>query len=318
MSSLNRRRFVQLATLIPVTGADAQLIGTGGGGWSIRGTDPIEIFHGERRVTAYHAGYKEGLPHFDPVVGPNGKTFTASETKEGQVAGPRGLCFALGHVNGYDFRHRSAAGRKAGVILHKGMNGVMVKGPAVVIRTKCEWLNAVDPTRRVCSDRREFTLFYREDGSLVIEASLELMADAGDLEIGAENEGAWSIGLAPGLVWKKDGEGIALRNSEGLVDAAVPGSHAKWVACQGKDAKGEPVGVAILDHPTNPGFPASWTVSETGLLSANPFTQGDAANPLPRIVPNGESLHFRYRTIFYLGETAGIDLSKAYEAFSAR
>jgi len=193
MSSFTRRRFVQLATLVPVAEAGAQLIGTGGGGWSIRGTDPIEIFHGERRVTAYHAGYEQGLPHFDPVVGPNGKSFTAAENQEGRVARPGGLSFALGDVNGYDFRRRAGVASglplKPGVILHKGMNGVLVKGPAVVIRTKAEWFDAADPIRRICSDKREFTLFYREDGSLVIETVLELRADAGDLEIGPEDVG---------------------------------------------------------------------------------------------------------------------------------
>jgi hypothetical protein len=92
-----------------------------------------------------------------------------------------------------------------------------------VIRTKAEWFDAADPIRRICSDKREFTLFYREDGSLVIETVLELTADAGDLEIGPEDVGAWSVCLAPGLTWKKDAVGIFLRNSEGIVDSAVPG-----------------------------------------------------------------------------------------------
>src|SRR5690606_13469463 len=140
-------------------------------------------------------------------------------------------------------------------IVHKGMNGVHIQGTAIAIRTKSEWIDAEDETRRICSDRRETTLFHREDGSLVVDLLLELTADAGDLAIGAETEGVWAIRLTPGLAWQT--EGVALRNGAGLVDAAVPGARAEWVSCQGKDAKGAAAGVAMLDHPANSGHPAA-------------------------------------------------------------
>ncbi len=310
MPPFSRRRFLMLATLAPVSEVGAQLIGNGGG-WSIRGTDPIELFHGERRVASYRSGGEAGLPLIDPVVGPTGGLYTAAMEK-GEATG---LFFALGDANGFDFRSGSASGRPPGRILHKGMNGVLIKGPVIAIRTKSEWLDAADETKRICSDRRELSFTYREDGSLVIDFALELAADAGDLALGVETEGAWSIRLAPGLAWKGGGESSALRNAEGLADAAVSGARSNWVACQGKEAKGEAAGVALFDHPANPDHPAAWTFGEGGLVSANPFGEGSDA---PRLVPNGESLFFRYRAIFFKGGIDGIDPAKAWEAFAAR
>lgn len=341
-----------LASLAPAGRAVAQLIGHSEGEWSIRGTDPIEIYRGDRRVTAYHAGFATGVPFFDPIVGPSGKSFTApSGAKPGEAAAdPTGLWFSLGNVNGYDFHpdlgSAVAAGEKRGRVVHKGMNGVLIKGSAVVIRVKSEWLEADLPERRICSDQREFTLFHREDGSLAISAVIELMADAGDLEIGPEKIGAWSIRVGPGLVWKDGDKNRQLICSEGVNGKEVAGKRAKWLSCQGLDAGNLPGGVAILDHPGNPGFPAEWTIDEAGLISANPFaprplpatesaaeveaTTKDSTEPgrgfrlrakagqhdLPRIVRNGESVFFRYRSIFFAGQAATADLSKAYDLFA--
>lgn len=324
MTPSTRRRFLLLAGLVPVAEAGAQLIGHSGGAWSIRGTDPVEIFFGGETVSAYHAGYEEGLPFFDPMNGPSGASFTLADTSDGNGDGdgkaaspwPRGVWFALGRVNGYDFRPAAAEeghpAQKRGVILHKGMNGVLIKGATLTIRTKSEWLDADEPTRRIGSDTREFTFYHREDGALVLDASLELAADAGDLEIGPGEEGAWSVCVGPGFVPEAGAKGRELRNAEGLIGDAALGSRSAWVACQGLDLKGVPGGIAVLDHPGNPGHPAGWTFSKSGTLSANPFPA------TPRLLPNGESLVFRYRTVFHAGATEDAAIAKAFETFSAR
>jgi hypothetical protein len=351
MTPLSRRQFVTIASLAPTGRAVAQLIGHSEGEWSIRGTDPIEIYRGDRRVTSYHAGFATGVPFFDPIVGPSGKSYTApAEPKTDEAAGaPTGLWFSLGNVNGYDFHPITGSAvapeKKRGRVVHRGMNGVLIKGSAMVFRVKSEWLEADLPERRICSDQREFTLFHREDGSLAITAVVELMADAGDLEIGPEEIGAWSMRVGPGLAWKDGDKNRHLVCSEGMSGDEVAGKRAKWVNCQGLDAGNLPGGVAILDHPENPGFPAKWTINELGLISANPFAprplpapepasvdEGtkDSTEPglgfrlrakagqhdLPRIVRNGESVFFRYRTIFFAGQAEAADIPQAYGHFT--
>jgi hypothetical protein len=319
MNRSTRRRFLLLAGLAPMARSEAQIVGNRED-WAVRGTDPLEIFHGERRVVSYRAGFDRGMPVFDPVVGPTGGAYTASPGKGGEEgADPRGgAWFSLGRVNGYSFHQGPGgpgAGIKAGRIVHRAVNGILIKGPAIAVRTKSEWRDYADPARRVATDQREITLYYREDGSLAMELSLELIADAGDLEIGADAEGAWFLRAVPGLVWKEGAESRKPGNGEGGPGAAVSGAKAKWLVCEGTEAKGEAGGFAILDHPSNPGHPAAWTVRRDGLVAANPFA--DPAAP-PRVVPNGESIRFRYRTILFRGSVEGIDLAKAYEAFAAR
>ena len=314
MISFCRRHFLFLAGSLPGAPLLAQLIGNRSGGWSIRGTNPVEIYFGDEPVSAYHAGYEEGMPFFDPVAGPSGEPYTgAIGPKEGESVGPRGVWFALGNVNGHDFGARPDPARKRGVILHRGMNGVMIKGAALMIRTKSEWMETTGEQRRLCSDRREFTFFHREDGSLVLEAAIELMADAGDLEIGPCTSGAWSVLPAPGFVWKEGEKARGLVESGGRSGGEVEGTRSSWVACQGLDGRGIPGGVAILGHPDNPGHPARWHVGDEGGISADPFPE-----ETPVVLPNGQSLSFRYRTIFHSGSTDGAAIPAAFEAFAAK
>jgi len=289
--------------------------------WSVRGTNPVEIFHGERRVVSYRTGFDRGMPVFDPIVGPTGGVYTASP-EQGRKEGidPRGgAWFSLGRVNGYGFHQAPGApiiGMKAGRIVHRAMNGVLIKGPAIVVRTRSEWRDYDEPTHRIASDQREVTLFYREDGSLAMDLALELIADAGDLEIGPEPEGAWFFRAHPGLI-RKEGEKARQQNSDSELSGTTGGSgmRAKWLVCQGKEATGVTAGVAIFDHPSNPGHPAVWSVRPDGLIAANPFP--DPKSP-PQVVRNGESIRFRYRMIFFRDSLVGDNLTRAYEAFASR
>lgn len=336
MSAFPRRRFLALAAFGSAASVSAQILGHRGGGWSIRGTDPVEIFHGDRRVSAYHAGYAEGLPFLDPLVGPTGALLTAAaEGGEGRApARAAGLWFALDDVNGRDFHPESgqvagaAAGapgaRLRGRIVHKGMNGVLIQGASLTIRVKSEWMEVSDEDQRVCSDRRELAFSYSKDGSLVVDALVELFADAGDLMIGGGEAGGWTLRLHPSLSWKEGSGEVALRNADSLADGLVPRARSRWIACQGKDAKGAAAGIAVLDHPGNPGAPTAWLVSDDGRLTARPFPESpaveaaDGAASAPWLLPSGESYVFRYRIIFHAGATDPAAIEAAWETFSAR
>lgn len=319
----------------------AQILGNVPRGWTIHGTDPIEIAYGGRLVTRYHAGREEGKPYFYPIMGPSGENMTRhwpmnATFKDEETDHPfhRGMWFALADVNGYDFWRRPEGGdrdakedagdeKRYGVIRHKGMNGVMIQGPTITIRTKSEWLDGADAEKRICSDEREILLFYREDGALVLDLTLTLIADAGDVTIGEEEEAAWAIRMIPTLRLKGKVATGNIVNSEGLKNGEVWGKRAAWVDYYGLDRGGNAVGIAILDHPTNLRHPTWWHARDYGLLAANPFGQGKyeeeaAEGAGVHVIPNGEALTFRYRTIFHGGdpETAGI--ARAFEAFASR
>ena len=100
-------------------------------------------------------------------------------------------------------------------------------------------------------------------------------------------------------------------SSEGLKGDAVWGTRGRWALLSGT-VDGEPVTLAILDHPSNPGFPTYWHARGYGLFAANPlgeniFTEGKKELnltleprtvddlPLPRADPERIDSAGRYR-----------------------
>lgn len=314
--------------------ASGQIIGNTGDGWSIRGTDPIMIFHGGNHVTSYHAGLEEGKPFFYPIIGPTGLPMTrkwpVEELAEGEADDHihhRGMWYGLGNVNGLDFWHYAGDDKKKdkvfGTIRHLGMNGVTMSKEDIVFKTKSEWLEHADQTKRVMSDQREFRLFYRGDGALVVDATISLIADAGDVLIKDDKEGAWSIRTQPKLRLEGDVAEGSIVNSEGITGKDAWGKRAKWVDYFGPDQKGEQVGIAIFDHPSNLRHPTWWHARHYGLFTANPFGEGNFDKEAEEgagnyTIKNGETLTFRYRTIFHKGDEKAAGIAKAYEEFAGQ
>jgi hypothetical protein len=82
----------------------------------------------------------------------------------------------------------------------------------------------------------------------------------------------------------------------------------------------EPVTIAILDNPANPGFPTYWHARAYGLFAANPlgakvFTNGKEEMNFT-LAPH-QSVTFRYRVLI-LSEAATPDAVEAeYKSFTA-
>jgi len=313
--------------------APAQTIGQNGNGWSIIGSDPIQIHYNGKLVTSYNAGREEGKPFFYPVIGPTGENMTRHwPMKEGHEDEAtdhihhRGMWYGLGNVNGYDYWHfagdDSKKGKTFGVILHKGMNGVQISKDDITIKTKSEWVTHEDRTRRILSDRREFRLFYTKEGALIVDTSITLIADSGDVTIHDDKEGAWSIRTIPTLRLEGDHAKGSIINSEGDKDKPAWGKRAKWVDYFGEDLAGNSCGIAIFDHPENPRHPTWWHARHYGLFTANPFGQGNFEKETEKgagdyTIKNGVSITFRYRTIFHKGNAEEAGIAATYDAWVA-
>ncbi|MDF1656373.1 MAG: PmoA family protein [Verrucomicrobiales bacterium] len=310
--------------------ATAQTIGSGAG-WSIKGTDPIQIFYGDKHVTSYEAGVEEGKPFFYPIIGPTDENMTRHwpmkegfEDEDADHIHHRGMWYGLGNVNGLDFWHFPLDEKKQdknfGSIRHMGMKGVTMSKDDITFNTKSEWLAFDDETQRILSDRREFRLFYDGNGSLVIDLKLTLVADAGDVTINDDKEGAWSIRTIPTLRLEGEHAKGHIINNEGIEGKAAWGKRAKWVDYYGVDRAGNEVGIAIFDHPSNFRHPTWWHARHYGLFTANPFGQGNFEKEAPKeagkhVLKNGEELTFRYRTLFHKGSPEDAGIATAYEAF---
>ncbi len=109
-------------------------------------------------------------------------------------------------------------------------------------------------------------------------------------------------------------------NSEGNRDKSAWGKRAAWCDYFGP-VEGETVGVAIFDHPTNPKHPTWWHVRTYGLFAANPFGvhnfEGKPEGTGDIIIPDGESLTFRYRLYFHRGDDKQAKVAEHYHEYAA-
>jgi hypothetical protein len=83
------------------------------------------------------------------------------------------------------------------------------------------------------------------------------------------------------------------------------------------DAK--PVTLAILDNPSNPGFPTYWHARGYGLFAANPLGEKvltDGKKELNLTLEPGKSTTFRFRVLILDGTAKSDDIERAYRAFA--
>jgi hypothetical protein len=106
-------------------------------------------------------------------------------------------------------------------------------------------------------------------------------------------------------------------SSEGKRGDAVWGTRGKWNMLGGT-VDGEPVTVAILDHPSNPGYPTHWHARGYGLFAANPL--GDKVLGEPKAfnltLEPGKSVTFKYRVVILGGPSTPDRIEREYKAFA--
>jgi len=109
--------------------------------------------------------------------------------------------------------------------------------------------------------------------------------------------------------------------SEGIKDKDTWGKRARWLDAYG-EVGGQPVGVALLDHPSNPRHPTYWHSRTYGLVTANIFGvrhfEGlDDPKAGQFVIPAGESSTFRWRFAFHRDDPAKADIEGLFKQFAS-
>jgi len=106
-------------------------------------------------------------------------------------------------------------------------------------------------------------------------------------------------------------------SSEGKEGDAVWSTRGKWTLLGGT-VEGEAVTLAILDHPSNPGYPTHWHARGYGLFAANPL--GDKQFNEPKefnlTLEPGKSVTFTYRVLILGGPSTPNRIEREYKAFA--
>jgi hypothetical protein len=106
-------------------------------------------------------------------------------------------------------------------------------------------------------------------------------------------------------------------SSEGLEGDAVWSTRGKWTLLGGV-VNGEDITIAILDHPSNPGYPTHWHARGYGLFAANPL--GDKQFNEPKdfnfTIQPGKSATFKYRVLILSAPPSKDRIERESRAFA--
>lgn len=232
-----------------------------------------------------------------------------------------GMWFNYGKVEGVDFWgtdfHPPEKQGDKGIIVHRAIgearSGVGRGGLAV----SADWI--LPGGRLALREATKFT-FHAGAGRRAIDRVATLAAAGGAIRFGDTKEGMFGVRVARSLEHPDDkptelvgpdgrpekGKRVdnsaagVYRSSEGVLGEKVWGTRGRWVMLTGV-VEGEPVTLAILDHPKNPGHPTHWHARGYGLFAANPLgiaeLSGGKRPALDFVIGKGKSARFAYRFV---------------------
>jgi hypothetical protein len=211
------------------------------------------------------------------------------------------------------------APRKIGTVVHRGISR-LEEGPGRgALAVTADWL---DPEGKPLMREETIYVFTAGERWRGIDRLTKLTAGNDAVIFPDNKEGMLGLRVASALeaTSKKNAGGTGLyRSSEGKTGDEVWGTRGRWVTLTGT-AESEPLTIAVLDHPNNPGFPTHWHARGYGLFAANPLG-GKAMNKdepaFNFTIPPSQSARFSYRILVLPGAAAPAEIEAQYKQFVA-
>jgi methane monooxygenase PmoA-like len=308
----------------------------------------VDVAIGGRPFTSYIWPERVKKPVLDPI-----RSASGTQVTRGWPLNPRpgeradhphhvGLWFTYESVNGIDFWNNSDAIKpqdapKMGTIAHRRIVSAKSGADRGELVTESDWVLPGGT-----SLMRERTQFFFSGDSITrtIEriatlAALDqrvVFADAKDGMLGLRVARSLEQPSTEPLVF----EDIAGRktqvpvmgnagvtgeylSSEGLKGDAVWSTRGRWTMLTGSIGD-EPLTIAMIDHPKNPGFPTYWHARGYGLFAANPLGQKIFSNGRETMnftLEPGASATFRYRVVVIEGKATSERIEREFATFAA-
>ncbi len=252
-----------------------------------------------------------------------------------------GLWFNHADVNGLDFWNNSDAipaskASQMGRIVFRGIDTVRSGAGEGVLVVRSDWvrpdgtpllhettryvfraadrLRGVDRVTTLTALGAPVTFRDNKDGTLGLRVRRELEQPSDRAEVFTDAGGRATA--VPVL----DNAGVTgrYRSAEGREGDAVWGTRARWTTLGGT-VGGEPVTIAIIDHPRNYNFPTYWHARGYGLFAANPlgakdFTGGRVVDDFT--LAAGTSTTFRHRVVVFSGATTAARVEEEFREFA--
>jgi hypothetical protein len=264
--------------------------------------------------TTFHDGADANKPYLAPIRSASGKLVTRQFPMVRDVPGEskdhlhhRGLWFTYDDVNGVKFWENdpSYTKGKIGKVVVKSADW---KGSTLTATN--DWN---DPDGKTLLVEVNKMTFSGDAKTRMIDFDITLTPQV-DVTFGDTKEGAFAIRLAEPFTAKGGGKMVNADGASGMKD--IWGKRSNWVDMTAT-LDGEPVGVAIFDHPSNPRHPTYWHARDYGLFALNPFGQ-KAFDPAKEEsqwkVAKGQKLEFKWRVVIHPGDANIAEMYKAYAA----
>jgi len=297
------------------------------------GEKKVEVLVDGKLFTTYYYPESIAKPVLYPIISAGGHEIT-----RGYPLAPRagervdhphhiGHWFNYGDVNGLDFWNNSDAipedkKDKYGHIVHTGILEAKETAKGAELEVAMDWLG---PDGKVLLKEKAKFIFSTEGEKRSIIRISTLTAQDLPVSMKDNKEGVFAIRVArelehpsdkpeiftdangiPTTVASLNNEGVTgkYRSSEGKEGDDVWGTRGTWVTLSGK-IENENITVAIIDHPSNPGYPTYWHARGYGLFSANPLGQKELSggkDVLDFKLQPGESVTFKYEILIISGD----------------
>ena len=251
-----------------------------------------------------------------------------------------GLWFNHGDVNNLDFWNNSDAIKpadapKMGTIVHRTVLEAKSGPGEGVLTIETAWMapgdkqllkevtrfvfrggadaRTIDRTTTLTALGEKVTFEDSKEGVLGMRVTRELEQPADKPEVFTDAAGR----ATPVAVLDNTGVTGKYVSSEGLEGDAVWSTRAKWTMLGGMIG-GENVTVAIIDHPSNPGYPTHWHARGYGLFAANPLgdKQFNEPNPFNFVLDAGKSVTFRHRVVILSAPPSKDRIERESRAFA--
>ena len=264
------------------------------------------------------------------------------------------MWFNYGNVNGFDFWNNSTAIKpedrpkmgSIGRVKIVSTRGGADRGELVV-----ESVWTTGKGEDILVETTRFTFLHRKDANIIDRVTTLRALDrtvfhddkegllgirvAHFLESADEKGGIFADASGrPTQVAAGDTAGASgvYLTSEGKSGAAAWGTRGRWCLLSGTTpaagtpgaeegiAPGQPITLAIFDHPANPGHPTYWHARGYGLFAANPLGDSVFDPKAPKhdfTLEKGATATFRYRVAFYNHPVTPKEADAEAEAYKA-
>jgi hypothetical protein len=229
----------------------------------------------------------------------------------------RGLFFAHGDINGYNFwaTEPNMNNPKKGSM--KLVKVTELKGgkKSGTIRATFDGL---DPNGKAIMKETRTLTFHSGPKLRIIDYEIEI-DPLEKLTFGDTKEGTFGIRLATSMTEDK-GKGKMVNAEGGQTEKQVWGKRSPWVDYSGP-VDGKTVGVAIFDNPASPRYPTYWHSRAYGLFAANIFGVRDFTNDKSKdgslTIEPGHPLRFRYRIVIHPGDAQEADIAGLFNEYKS-